>query len=191
MPRYPQRFWLAAFLVAWSVDLLFWDKSVGISYPIFILFALVGGFALAQMERIRPARFTILLAGLIVLLAGVSILRSEGFTRFINGFLALAMLGLLAMTFQNGGWIHFRVLDYLLSGIVLIISSLTGAFGLRLAPEDQPGGKRAIRQALPFVRGLFLALPVVLLMGALLSSADLIFADRMKAIFISIRGTAV
>jgi hypothetical protein len=40
MPQHPQRFWLAALVTAWAVDLLFWNKPIGISFLIFTLLSL-------------------------------------------------------------------------------------------------------------------------------------------------------
>jgi hypothetical protein len=181
MPLHPQRFWLVAFLVAWTVDFLFWGKLAGISFFLFAFLALAGGFLLARWEGRRPAGNSLVLAGLVLVLAAATLLRSEPFSRFINGFLALAFLGLLVRTFRSGGWPRFRVLDYLIAGLDLMVAGLSRPIGLPLAPAGEPGSarKRLARQALPVVRGLLLALPVVILLAALLASADLIFADQV------------
>ena len=188
MPSKPQRFWLAAFLAAWSVDLLFWQKSVGISLLIFVAVVLVGAFALSKTEGVRPANLSYVLAGLLILMIGVTLLRSEGFSRFINAFTALAGLGLLAMTFRTGSWVRFRLFDYILTGFALVAAALGGAAGLRPTPGTKEGegggtGRKALRDSLPVVRGLLLALPVVLVLGGLLSSADVVFADRLENFF--------
>lgn len=184
MPDHPQRFWLVAFFVAWTVDFLFWEKTPGISFPIFTVLALAGGYILAWWEGKRPARLSLALSGLILVMAAVTALRSEPFTRLINAFLALVCLGLLARTFRTGGWIHIRLLDYLIIGLDLVIAGLSRAVSLPLAPADQPGNprKRLFGQILPVLRGLLLALPVVILLAALLSSADLVFADRLDSL---------
>lgn len=181
MPYHPQRFWLVAFFVAWSADFLFWGKAPGISFLIFIVLMLLGGYLLARWENKRPARLSLVLSGLVLALAAVIMLRSEPFTRFINGFMALACLGLLVRTFRTGGWIHLRIRDYVIIALELVFAGLGRAVSLPLAPPDRPGGARGFlfRRALPVVRGVLLALPVVILLAALLSSADLVFADRL------------
>jgi hypothetical protein len=184
MPRFPQRVWLAAFLVAWSVDLLFWAKPVGISFLIFVVGALTAGFLLTYFEKVKPAPPNLILAGAVVILAGATLVRSEPLTRLINAFLALVGLALLVRTFQSGGWIRFRMLSYAALWLDLFVAGLVRAAGLPLAPKnDQQGAWRSgIRSALPWLRGVLLALPLVILLAALLSSADLIFADQLNGL---------
>lgn len=188
MPNKPQRFWLAAFLVAWAVDLLFWQKSVGLSFLIFVLLVLAGALILSKTESVRPAKLSYVLAGLILVMTGLTLLRSEGFSRFVNAVTALSGLGLLAMTFRTGSWVRFRLFDYVLTAFAMVAAAAGGAVGLRLGPEQKEGesdgaGRKALRDSLPVMRGLLLALPVVLVLGGLLASADAVFADRLENFF--------
>ena len=57
-------------------------------------------------------------------MAGMTVLRMEGFTRFINTSLALGGLILLAATFTNGNWFYYRVVDYFIPAIVTIFGGL-------------------------------------------------------------------
>jgi hypothetical protein len=184
MPRHSQRFWLAAFVVAWAVDFLFWGKSVGISYLIFILLVLFGGYLLAWDEHTRLNKASLALSGLVIALASVTVLRSEVFTRLMSGFVAFCALGLLAMTFRSGRWVRFRMLDYVTTSVELFIVTLVRGASLRLFPAAEAGTSRgaALRKAAPLLRGLLLALPVVFLLAALLASADLVFADQLSGL---------
>ena len=130
MPRFPQRIWLAAFLVAWSVDFLFWGKSAGVSFLIFVLVALAAGFALAWFEKARPVLLSVFLSVAVIFLACATLVRAEPLSRFINGVLALAGLALLVRTFQTGGWIRFRLFSYLAIWIDLFVAMLARAAGL-------------------------------------------------------------
>jgi hypothetical protein len=182
MLKHPQRFWLVALVIAWAVDFLFWEKPIGISFLIFTLLALAGGFGLAVSEKVRPARFSYLLGGLVIAMAEVTVIRGESFTRILNGLLALSGLLLLVMTFRTGGWIRFFLTDYIGAALELLVTTLVRASGLKIMPEHADGGSRRafLRRLLPLLRGVLLALPVVALMAALLSSADLVFADQMN-----------
>jgi hypothetical protein len=184
MSRFPQRIWLAALLVAWAVDFLFWGKPAGVSFLIFVLAALAAGYLLAWFEKTRPALLSFLLSAAVIALATETLLRAEPLTRFINGALALAGLALLVRTFPTGGWIRYRILSYVAVWIDLFVAMLARAAALPLAPRSQePGAFRAsLRRIVPVLRGLLLALPVVVLLAALLSSADLIFADQLNAV---------
>lgn len=186
MPRYPQRIWLAAFLIAWAVDFLFWGKPVGISFLTFTILALATGFILARLEKASPARLSWVLGVAIILLACGTLIRSEPFSRFLNGFLALAGLALLARTFQSGGWMRYRIFHYLLMWVDLLLVMLSRAAGLRILPPEngeESSFRLFIRRLLPVVRGLLFALPVVVLLAGLLAAADLVFADQVKSFF--------
>lgn len=189
MPQHSQRYWVAALVVAWMVDFLFWGKPTGISFPIFVILALAAGYALLWFEKKRVNWASHLLVGLIVALAVVTALRSETFTRVLAGLFVLGGMGLLVITFCGGGWMCFRVLDYISAAFELLVVAIVRAASLRLFParEDRTG-RQALRQALwkkvvPVLRGLLLALPLVIFLAALLASADLVFADQLKWLF--------
>jgi hypothetical protein len=184
MPRFPQRIWLVSFLVAWSVDFLFWGKPAGVSFSIFILAALVSGFLIAWFESTPPAWLSILLSIAIILMAGVTLERAEPFSRLLNGFLALAGLALLVRTFQTAGWVRFSLFSYLAMWLDLFLAALARAAGLPLIAKHEKQGAfpAGLRGILPLLRGLLLALPLVILLAALLASADLVFADRLNGI---------
>lgn len=183
MLRFSQRIWLIAFLVAWSVDYLFWGKPAGVSFLVFVLVALAGGFLLAWLERTRPALVSVFLSIAVVSMAAMTLVRAEPFSRFINGMLALAGLALLVRTFQTGGWVRFGIFSYLAMWIDLFLVALSRAAGLPLIEkeEKQSAFRTGLRSAVPWLRGLLLALPLVILLAALLASADLVFADQMDA----------
>ena len=186
----PSAFLAAGVILGWGVDLLFWKKSPGISIAIWIILALAGLFLLARNEKTRHNKFSLLLALGITLMAGMTVLRMEGFTRFMNTSLALGGLILLAATFTNGHWFYYRVVDYFLPTIVTVFGGLGRPGKVLTQSTDKEGDtekksalSRIMRHFLPVLRGLLIAAPIVLILGALLSSADMIFADRLEKLF--------
>ena len=186
----PSAFLAAGVILGWGVDLLFWKKSPGISIAIWIILALAGLFLLARNEKTRHSKFSLLLGLGILLMTGMTVLRMEGFTRFMNTSLALGGLILLAATFTNGHWFYYRVVDYFIPTIVTIFGGLgrPGTVLTQPTGEDGEEKKRSalgaiLRQILPVLRGLLIAGPIVLILGALLASADMIFADRLEKFF--------
>jgi hypothetical protein len=188
--RFPAFFLLVGLLLSIAVDQLFWKKPVGISIAIWVLLTLGGLFVLAWREKVRPPVLSLVLAGGIVLMTAVTALRMEGFTRFINTFLALGGLVLLAATFTTGHWFYYRVIDY----VVPLLATIFGGLGrpgriLTAATEEgeEGEGKSALARffghALPVLRGILIAAPIILLLGALLSAADMVFYDRLKDFF--------
>lgn len=183
MPKHPQRFWTVALIVGWLVDFLFWDKPIGVSFFVWVALAIAGGLLLARYEGVRMPRRTALLVGLLLLCAGFTLLRAAEFPRLFNSLLALAGLILLIRTFRSGGWTHFSFFGFAFTFLEGLWFGITRALGLRLAPEQEVGGGRAVlRRALPYLRGVLLALPVLLLFGGLLASADLVFAGEIERI---------
>lgn len=185
MPQHSQRYWVAALVVAWMVDFLFWGKPTGISFPIFVVLILSAGYALLWIENKRANWASHLLVGLVVALAAVTALRSESFTRVLAGLLAFGGLGLLVLTFHGGDWIRFRLLDYMAAPIELLVVAIVRAASLRIFParEDRIERQALWKKAAPVLRGLLLALPLVIFLAALLASADLVFADQLKWLF--------
>lgn len=192
-PQVPARITLAALFSAWLVDFLFYGKPVGVSILAWFVLTLAAGFILARMEHIRPAYESLLLGGMIVLFAAVPLVRAEPFTAFTSTLLALGLLIVLAATFRTGFWTSFRLWDYLTAalevGINAIVRPLTrpkaaaAAEGAEPAAENRPSFGTVWRRLRPILLGLALALPVVLMLNGLLTSADPIFAARMDEMF--------
>ncbi len=180
-PYFPG-FWLAAFILAWAVDLLFWKQAAGVNFAVWVCLGVAGLFAAAWWERRRPALPSYLLAAIAVIFSLAVFLRSEPFSAGISALLAVAALGLLAATFTSGNWVFYRIGDFCLAGLKLIAAGIVRggkALAHRPSPVDAGAGRTAWRSlrrsGLPVLRGLFLALPVVAVLAALLASADPVF----------------
>jgi hypothetical protein len=157
-----------------------------------MVLTLAAGFAAAYLEQIRPARATWILAGLAVLFAAVPLVRREPFTNLTAFAGAFGLLLLLAATFRGGFWPRFRLWDYFIALLETLVGAIARPFSLRpaaAANEGEPAGERSPAVApasfgqvwvrlRPYLLGLVLALPVVLIFAGLLGSADPIFAER-------------
>ena len=195
MPRTPSRFWLTALLIAWAVDFLFFQKPIGISFLIWVGLTLTGLWVVARSEGVRSAWPSYVLGGVLLLLALIPFLRREPFSIAIAVLLSVLGLILLAATFRNGHWLFYRTWDILSTGVVAIFYAIVRPFDLRKAeiePEQgssvpAPGSRQTRREIYAVLRGLLLALPIVMLLGALLASADQVFADRMRNLWVLFR----
>lgn len=186
-PKHITPIWLAAFLVAWCFDQLFWQKTPGISIPIFTLLVTGAGLALAWGERLRPALRSLWLLLPLGFFSIMTAFRLEPFTILINILLVLASMVLLALTLRSGAWMQYSLSDDFGGFLRLGINALANPvrFFSRSKPaEGQPviAARGSRRQAGAILRGLLLALPVVAVLAALLASADPIFADRLSRI---------
>lgn len=189
LKRIPVFIWTALF-VGWLFDLLFWDKVPGISIAIFFLVMLGTGFFLARQQGITPALGTLLLLIPILFFTAMTALRLEPLTTFLNITAALFLMGMLAHSFQGGKWWQYRFKDYLsgsfflgLDALIRPVVTLVGqpkpeATATTSDDPAAPGNSRqGLSTSLSVLRGLLLALPIVLVFAAILAEADPIFED--------------
>ena len=186
MPQHANRFWVAALVVAWAVDFLFFSQAPGVSFLIWMVLALGAGLFLARSEGVKPAPLTWVLLALLVVLGAIPLLRAEPLSVASAVFLSLGGLLLLGATFRNGHWFFYRTWDTVVQVLGTLVASIFRPFDLFKA---QPAAAESVeprrgfwKNSAPVLRGILIAVPVVTVLAALLSSADLVFADRLKAL---------
>jgi hypothetical protein len=177
-----------ALIVGWCFDFLFFDKVVGISLPIFITLVLIAGFFLARQQGLSPAPASIWLLFPIAFFGIMTFVRLEPMTSFLNLAAALALMGLLAHSFLGGKWWLYTFKDYLVGVFQLGIDGLIRPIAIlskqpKSEDESESNGKQKVRSTLAVVRGLLLAIPVVLIFAAMLSEADPIFEQGLQDFF--------
>jgi len=169
--------------VGWVFDFLFWDKVTGISFPIFVLVVLAVGFFLAYQQGLAPARNTRWLVLPIVLFAAMTVIRMEPLTRFLDVTATLIFMGLLAHSFLGGGWWSYTFKDYITGAFSVGIDALVRQIAIFNAqPKEEKSSeekKNNSRLAFSILRGLLLALPIILILTALLAEADPIFEQNV------------
>ena len=182
MKTNPNRFWAVVILLGWLFDFLFWKKPLGINFAIFVTLCLLTGFLLLRTDGLRLARGSSLLLLPVAFLAAMTFIRLESMTVFLSISMVLFIMGVLALTYLSGEWIHYTLLDYAFGYLRLFGSMIARPLGFvsesrqsRPAPEEKHSA-----QVWPVVRGIVFALPVIALFASLLSSADPIFASRFK-----------
>jgi len=178
----------AALLVGFAADFLFWDKTPGVSFAIFILFALALGYGILHSQQIHPDRRNRLLLILILFFCVMSFLRRDILTTFLNYVLVMFSVIILAATFRNGDWISYNIRDYLV-GSFQVIGSLfvhpkdpTPSSDPQQAEQDRVHNRKNL---LSILRGILLAVPILLIFTTLLSSADLVFAQQLDRFFLN------
>lgn len=181
--------WLIPLSIAVLFDQLFWGKTPGLIFLVTILLILVGGFTIAMIEKKAVPWTSWLLLLPILFGAAMTAFRLEMFTNVANVLVALYALVLLAVTFLNGEWFTFRLRDIFEGFFKLLISILIDPIRLlinanKLNAQKSPEEKRAKNKRFsPVLRGLLIAFPLVILLGALLASADLVFSSKIESLF--------
>ncbi len=181
--RGPARLLIAALALGGSIDLLFHYTPLGINVPLFTLLLMGTLLLLARHEGIRPMRGTLWLFAPLLFFAAMVAVRANPFLTFLNIGACLLLLGLITHFYAAG-----RVEALGLGGF-LFIPLRTAANALVRAAPLIPAvvsvtrvKERGGRNLMPVLRGLLLALPILIVFGALLASADLVFArylDRL------------
>lgn len=182
MKTYPNRFWFIVILLGWAFDFLFWEKPVGVNFFLYVTLCLVAGIYLLQMDGLRFARRSSLLLLLIAFFSAMTFLRLEPITVFLSIAMTLFLMGVFALTYRNGEWSRYSLLDYILGYLRLFGSMLARPLGFAAeVRRDQPSlSEKRGGRVWSVARGIVIALPVVAIFASLLSSADPIFADRFE-----------
>ncbi len=162
-------------------DLLFWKKSPGVSFPLFIVLGLAAGYFLLRLEGSFPKKVNYFLLIPMLFFSILTILRREPLTVFLGYLFTLFSVILLIIAYLNGLWPSFGLADYVVNFFNMVGGMLTLPWQEGKAASSPETGK-AKKSLAPILRGLALSLPIWLVFIAMLSSADLIFAQRLNAL---------
>lgn len=182
--------WITALVLGWGFDFLFWKHAQGLNFALYVVLCLAGGLLVLGWNGLKPAWRSLLLLIPILFFALGTLLRQEQLSLFLSFLLALGLMGLLAVSCLGGGWPWYGLPEYVV-GFARLAGSLLArplmflserkksAAALpvtgKAAPRPRPGWKRFWA----IFRGVLIALPIVAIFAALLSSADLVFAQRL------------
>lgn len=179
-------FWGITFGLGLLWDILFWEKEPGISFLIYVVLVIAAGLFLAWRQDERPARAALLLIIPALFFAAMVFFRAEPFTAMISILLALGSLGLMALSFLGGRWVRFNVAEWIVNWAWLGGSAATlggvhlAQAGKNRAADPSPQKRSLWSSAAPVIRGVLIAIPVIAVFTALLSSADAVFSQQVE-----------
>ncbi len=178
------RFWIAVILLGWSFDFLFWEKPLGINFAILVALCLGTGMLLLQGDGLRLAPRAAWLLIPIAFLAAMTFIRLESMTVFLTVAMTLFLMGVFALTYLNGEWIRYSLLDYVFGYLRLFGSVIARPIGFFSDSRRLPAGMEIKRSSplWPVMRGIVIALPVIAIFASLLSSADPVFAKQFETL---------
>ncbi len=185
----PTRSWFAAslrsplgvsvvgLLLGLSVEILFHGHPPGISFPIWTLLCIIGLFVSARLEGIRPSLQGWLLPIPILFLAIMAAMRLEPLTGFLNFIIVLALMAIWVRSFRARNPLEYGWIDFGLGLAWAPFMSWILPWGVlaqvRRRNRSKPEASSRLKAVL---RGVLMALPVLVIFIALLHSADLVFA---------------
>ena len=198
--KYKHLYWIFTLGVALIFDQIFWEKLFGINFFITVLLALLAGLIPTWLEKIHIPWTSYLLLIPSLFFAVMTILRTEPLTNLLNGVLTLTAMILFVITLRHGHWYEFRLQDHLVNFVKFFFNTVVGgvlfftktttqaavlsAEDLAEAEDSQPAenseNKSFFKKVLPYLRGLLLALPILLVLALLLAAADPVFNDHLQ-----------
>lgn len=183
MKSTPNKLWIIVLILGWLFDFLFWQHAPGINFAIFWMICLIAGFYLLLSDRHRPHRTTLWLIPLFGFFAAVTFIRSEPMTTFLAYTFTMFTLTIFTVTYLGGRWIKYTLADYaskLLSLVgSLLIRPISFTADVRKT-QTEAGVQPSKYNFMPILRGLIIAVPVVMIFAALLASADVVFNQRLE-----------
>ena len=183
MKQHSRLVWISVLALGWLLDFLFWRQAPGLNFAIYVVLCLIGGFFLLRLEGTRLAPRAAFLLPLIGIFAAASFIRAEPMTQFLEVVLTLFLMGLLAITAAGGRWLEFDLGQYGIGFLSLAWSSVSKGFGFHAPAAGGGSESRTGRMRIwPVLRGILLALPILLIFGALLGSADLVFRRELDSL---------
>lgn len=198
--------WIGGVVLGWFFDFLFWKAAPGINFAIYAALCLAGGFLVLRLNGIRPSWKALILLIPILFFGAMSFIRVEMMSNFLAVALTLGLMALLAVSYLGGKWPWYSLSDYVANSARLVGSMVARPLIFRserqkaLAEEttdplkvmNNPAGvpgegvaanaaasKLKWKRTWAVLRGLLIAIPILIIFAALLSSADLVFAQRL------------
>ncbi len=181
--------WIVALALGWLFDFLFWKQSPGINFAIYAGLVLGGGFLVLGLNGLKPSWKSLLLLLPILFFAAMTFIRQEPLSIFLAVAFTLALMGLLALTYLGGRWPWYSLSDYVFNYVKLAGSMVARPVIFMMERKKQAGetpppaasaSSSGWKRFWAILRGVLIAIPVVVIFAALLASADLVFAQRVQ-----------
>jgi len=179
-----KRIWIVALVLGWLFDLLFWKQAPGINFFIYVVMCLAGGFLILSMDHVKPDTRSVILVIPILIFAAFTFIRQEPLSFFLAFVFSLFLMSILVITYKDGKWVLFGLADYFSSFLRLVGSVISKPFLLNGAKNKQNEGASTPiekKNLWPIVRGILIAIPILAIFASLLSSADMVFAQRLDS----------
>ncbi len=188
--RHPYKtlYWTLALVAAFSFDILFWEKPGGINFFLFVLVALLGGLVPIWLEKVTVPWTSYLLLAPVAFFALMTAIRAEPLTTLTNGLITLGSVVLFTLTLRSGAWPKLNLREHLSNLFKFLLNCFAG--GVRFFSEvkkdpqktDSPEADRPPKVLAPYLRGVLIALPILIVLALLLASADPVFGNRLSGL---------
>src|SRR6187455_465037 len=156
-------------------QILFFDVAAGVNLPLALGLLAVGGWLLRSARR--PATIDIWLGPAAILFAAFAAIRADPFIVACDVLASYGGRSVVARPFAALIGLGIGTAGWVLGGAIAAVTDAT-----RALPSGRTAARRAA-PALPVLRGLLIALPLLVIFVVLFSSADAVFARRLEDLF--------
>jgi hypothetical protein len=179
--RFPVRLTVVALLLGLAVEILFDRQEPGISFPLWSVLSVAALLAMASSEGVGKPLESLLLPIAIVVLSVIPALRAEPLTVLASGLVVVGIFIVWIRSFRMGRWLRYGWADLVLAGLWVPLECWIRPWDVLLAVWRGHVDERGRRgKWLAVVRGVILALPLLIVLSILLASADVIFEDYLQ-----------
>jgi hypothetical protein len=186
--KHPFPILLIALAAAVLFDLLFFEKMWGWHWAVAVNLFLIAAVVSARLEDKKIPQTSITLMALTSLTALLTGFRSASATT--TALVLVSGLGMLLVTASllNGQWMQFRLRELIGELFKLIPSGVVGTpllilEGIQSSQDSKEHNPQKSKRGLAILRGVLITIPLLLLFGLLLASADKIFSDMLGSAF--------
>jgi len=175
---------VVALAIGFLVEALLHGQPVGVGYALAALVVVVGWLILGRGLSVQPSRSALGLLVVLFFVSAMAAVRASTMLRAMDVLLGLGLLLLLTVVYVPGGLPRLSLADYaaalFFGGIAAVVQPFVHLLGDLPKARRTPGMGRRL---MPVVWGILLALPLLLVFGALFTSADDVFADYVRRLF--------
>ena len=186
--KHPFPILLIALAAAVLFDLLFFEKMWGWHWALAVNLFLIAAIVSARLEDKKIPQTSITLIALTSLTALLTGFRSASATT--TALVLVSGLGMLLVTASllNGQWMQFRLRELIGELFKLIPSGVVGTpllilESIQSSQDSKEHNPQKSKRGLAILRGVLITIPLLLLFGLLLASADKIFSDMLGSAF--------
>jgi len=183
--RAPARLLIVALGLGGMVDALFYGQQPGIGLLVFVLLALVAVTGLAWNEDVRVDRRNVPVLATPLLFFSIMVsVRDNGFLVFLDICAVLYLAGLLVRLYVGGTLFTRNLPGFMGAPWQSVGHALIDAVSPLLAvARAQVGESQSRKRTAAVIRGLLLAVPLLVILVPLLLSADAVFAREANQLF--------
>ena len=175
------------------VDFLFYKKSIGASFFVFVSTFLIFSLVLSKNFKKKLSKVQYVLLIPIILFSAMVFLRASGFLFFYNILISLFLISLFLILFSKENLLNFTFTKYFISPLSFLTESFrkSAVFIEGCRDKIKTEKKLGSPKFRSVIKGIILSFPILIIFLLLFYSADIIFQAHLdklleKIVFINI-----